>query len=553
MSGTDATAALAEHPLFKDVPLAAIEELRRLARPRRVGAGEALCEAGDAGTSLLVIVRGVAHVHVGDACGPAARLRRGDVVGEMSLLTGERRSATVVAVLPVSLLELDRDAFTQLLADHPVVLNNLTRILSERLRATTARAAARPSRGEVVALVAGAAGAVLPDLVEAAGAATPRRTEVIDARESVEDALAAVDGAVAEDALVLLLGSVEQEAFPALVAAADRTFAFATSEQEARRLRGLHARGSRRAELELVLLDQHAQLDQVDVLRLGRRIAGTRLGLALGAGGARGYAHVGVLAVLEDAGHVVDCVAGSSIGAIVGTWLGLGLRAAEVEAAMRATFTPETVEAMFRRSFTGAPAGLATLERAFRECTHDATFDDLQLPLAVLAVDLESRRPVVLREGPLWQALLAATALAGVFPPVARGGRRLVDALALEPVPTDAVRDLGADVALSVNLIPRQTLPAWPGCEVQPQPQLPSGSRTLDALLEVLDLGQLEASERQAARADVAVTPLFGPSTWRDFHLAEMFLNAGHDAAEDVLPLLAQLVSPQLASSRVLT
>lgn len=574
MNDSDPIRVLVRQPLFDGVPAGAVEELRGLVRQRRLAAGGALCRRGEEGDSLFVILSGLAHVLVGDETRPAAKLRRGDVVGEMSLLTGERRSATVVAAVPMSVLELDRDAFAQLMARHPSILGNLTRILTDRLRETTARVGAHPTRGEAVALIAGEGSAVLPELVEAARAASARDVAVLDAQIAAEEALAQLDDALAANGLVLLLGGLAQESLTALIDAADRTVAVVANAGEAARLAALHERTAHGETIEVVLLHRPDEatppleeplqlvrsvsrdgesLGASDASWLGRHIAHTKLGLALGAGGAKGYAHIGALHVLEEAGHVVDCLAGSSIGAIVGAWLALGMSAAEVEATMRSTFSPDMVEAMFQRSFTGAATGLSALERAFRESTHDATFDDLCLPLVVMTVDLNSRQPAPLTEGPLWEALLAATALAGVFPPVERDGMRLVDGLALVPVPTESVLELGADVSLSVNLIPRHTLDAWPGDDVPPEPPRLSGSRTLDSLLEVMDLGQLEASERQAARADVVVTPRFGPSTWRDFHLAELFLQAGWEAAEAERSTLEKLISPGLTPSRLST
>jgi len=100
VNDSDPIRALVRHPLFNGVPAGAVEELRGLVRQRRLSAGDALCRRGEEGDSLFVILSGLAHVLVNDETGPAAKLRRGDVVGEMSLLTGERRSATVVAKTP---------------------------------------------------------------------------------------------------------------------------------------------------------------------------------------------------------------------------------------------------------------------------------------------------------------------------------------------------------------------------------------------------------------------------------------------------------------------
>ncbi len=284
-----------------------------------------------------------------------------------------------------------------------------------------------------------------------------------------------------------------------------------------------------------------------DVAWLGRHLARTKLGLALGAGGAKGYAHVSVLRMLEQAGYTVDYVAGSSIGAIVGAWIGLELDSTEIEETMRRAFREEVVAQIFKLSFGGTSSGLDVMTELLREVTQEKTFDDLAIPLIVMAADLVERRPATMTDGVLWPSLLAATSVAGLFPPFERDGQRLVDGIALVPVPTDAVRSAGADITVAVNLISRSVLPAWPGDESQPEEPKSPGSRMLETLLEVMDLAQLDSSERHAARADVAITPRFGPCTWRDFHLADLFLEAGREAAEQALPTLQALARPQLS------
>jgi NTE family protein len=155
--------------------------------------------------------------------------------------------------------------------------------------------------------------------------------------------------------------------------------------------------------------------------------------------------------------------------------------------------------------------------------------------------------PAPLREGPIWQALMASTALAGMFPPLELDGHRLVDGLALVPVPVAAVAEDGADVMVAVNIMSRETLPAWPGqAPPEPEPER-RGSRMLETLLEVMDVSQLDTSVSHAATADVVVTPRFGPSSWRDFELADLFMAAGRQAAEEQLPVLQSLARPQAA------
>ena len=162
-----------------------------------------------------------------------------------------------------------------------------------------------------------------------------------------------------------------------------------------------------------------------------------------------------------------------------------------------------------------------------------------------MAVDLTEGTSAPLREGPIWEALLASTAVPGMFPPHEREGHRLVDGVALVPVPTGAVAAGGADITVSVNLMSRDTLPAWPGRETPPPEEEKPGSRMLKTLLEVMDLSQLDTSVRHAALADVVVTPRFGPGSWRDFELADLFLAAGREAAEAELASLRSLARPQ--------
>ena len=152
---------------------------------------------------------------------------------------------------------------------------------------------------------------------------------------------------------------------------------------------------------------------------------------------------------------------------------------------------------------TGGSTGLEAMARLLRETTDEKTFDDLVIPFVAMTVDLNAQAPAPRTEGPLWEALLAATALAGMFPPQEQDGKRLVDGLALVPVPTDAVAELGADVTVAVNIISRQTLDAWPGESPAAEPTKNPRSRMLDTLLEVMDVAQLDSSERHAARADV--------------------------------------------------
>ncbi len=571
-------AIFAQHPLFAGVERAELEAILQRGRPRTFQPGEALCRSGEACESCWLITGGLVdvfgpsgEVEAGEVIG---RLRKGSVVGEVAVILGEPYPETVVASIPTSTLELSSAELSELAQRAPQILQGMVRALHGRLAHARARGAER-EQGESVALAVGASlRRAVPEVLAAARSASPRPVTSLDRQFSFAGAVTAADDLISSHRTVLLPVELDAETVGTLLRESDRVVALVGTGGEASELGVLQRSEGPRTEVEVVLVgrdavrasgawpadaplrvvhrcepDRGLTLSDHDLAWLARHLTRTKLGLALGAGGARGYAHVGVLQVLEEAGYVVDCVAGSSIGAIVGTQLALGADAAQIDRTLRELFSPANVAELFKTSLSGRSAGLELMTRLVREMTAEQTFADTEIPLTIMAVDLTERGPAPLRDGPLWDALLAATALAGLFPPHKRAGHRLVDGLALVPVPTGAVLEAGADITVSVNLLSAKTLARWPG---GPPPEPPAERRrrgVLDDLLEVMDLSQLSESVRHAELADVPITPRFGPNEWRDFHLADQFLAAGRKAAEEQLPGLRSLARPASISN----
>lgn len=522
---------------------------------------------------MWAITGGLVHVI---AAGPrhgsgdvVRRLRRGDTCGEIGVIAGEPRTEAAVARTSTSAVELPGAEFAQLASREPRILTNMVRIMGSHLTRAHERVDRR--RGEHVALAfADSVAALRLPLISAATKASPRSLTVLDRELSFAGSVVTADQVASDGGTVILNSDFGPAPLSAVAGEVDRVIVFAGNASETAQLAELRRHPGVQANLiEIVLVGDEAaeasqawrpdsplrvirwcqrddaeQLSVTDLGWLARHITRTKLGLALGAGGAKGFAHLGVLDVLERAGYAIDYVSGSSIGAIVGTCVALGMDADAIDGALRHAFDPPTVAAIFKRSLGGA-TGFELLTQRLRETTGDRTFEDTLIPLSVMAVDLSARAPAPLREGPLWQALLAATALAGVFRPYERDGRRFVDGMALVPVPTGAVLDDGADVTVAVNLLSGNTLDRWPGNELPvrlSEPRRRPG--LLDTLLEVMDLSQLDDSIRHAAVADVVVSPCFGPCDWRDFHLADLFRAAGQQAAEAELPRLRALARP---------
>jgi NTE family protein len=495
------------------------------------------------------------------------RQRPGDVIGEMTLLTGEPNAATLVARLTTDVLELRRETFLSLAARFPVLMANLARSLSRRLSAQTT-AAKRERRTDAVGVVAGRfVLAHLGEVLAAVRVASAHTIDTIDLTgpkqnaQATSDALARLDTSLRTGSDVVTLLAPDHRSLSLLLDHMDRVVAVMGPDEA----RGLLSRlDSLAGRVEIVELgDEGARLPgQAGVIRrwsaepqtpelawLGRHLAGTKLGLALGAGGAKGYAHAAVVRALQRAGYTIDYIAGSSIGGWVGAWLALGMDADEIERTLRVEFTPEVVESVFRRGSAGEPSGLEVMARLARTTTAEVSIDSLGTPLVVMATDLASWRPMPIATGPLHEALIATMAVPGLYQPIDQGSQRLVDAVVTTPVPTEALSAAGADVTVAVNLLGREILPAWPG-DAPPDPRVRPTAR--DTVVEALEVAQIDAAARQAALADVPITPRFGPGTWRHFQLADRYLAAGAEAAEAALLRLATLARPQRVASESL-
>ncbi len=180
-----------------------------------------------------------------------------------------------------------------------------------------------------------------------------------------------------------------------------------------------------------------------------------KIGLALGSGGARGAAHTGVINILDREGIEVSVVAGSSIGALVGAAYAVGLPAEQVEREWLIT----DAHRVFRSFLPTFPrAGLSSgseLSKILIDVLGDVRIEDLPIPYAAVACDIDTGETVILREGPLVDAVRASTAIPGIFHPVRRGDRFLIDGGLVDPVPVRTCRDLGADLVIAVDITPQ--------------------------------------------------------------------------------------------------
>ncbi len=163
-----------------------------------------------------------------------------------------------------------------------------------------------------------------------------------------------------------------------------------------------------------------------------------KIGLVLGGGGAKGAAEVGVLKVLEELEIPIDCIAGTSIGAILGGLYATGYRA-------------EQLDSLFRSGLWMTDNVLDLLDR-LTETEEWVDFDELPIPFRCVAADFDTQQEVVFRNGNLARAMRASMAIPGVYKPVLVDGKTLVDGGMVNNLPVDVVRAMGADIVIAVDL-----------------------------------------------------------------------------------------------------
>lgn len=284
-----------------------------------------------------------------------------------------------------------------------------------------------------------------------------------------------------------------------------------------------------------------------------------RIGLALGSGSARGWAHIGAIRALEARGVKPDLVCGTSIGALVGAAYASG-ELDQLEKWVTGLAWTKVVRLMDLTWRGGLIRGnrLFTL---FRTIFQERNIEDLAIPYGAVATELYSGRELWLRHGNLLDAVRASCAMPGLFTPVVRDNVVLVDGGLVNPVPVSMCRALGAELVIAVDLswgklgpyrdrgravAPRE-VPGWLSRWV-PKKNNPEEPAVVPSIFEVFNIS-LDVVEVRVARsrlsgdpADILITPLLPDFATMDYHRAAEAIAEGRTAVERMAPLLAQVI-----------
>lgn len=255
-----------------------------------------------------------------------------------------------------------------------------------------------------------------------------------------------------------------------------------------------------------------------------------KIGLALGGGAARGFAHIGVIKALEAQGIVPDIVVGTSAGSLVGALYAAGnngfalhkLALEMDEAAISDWSVP-----LFAKA-TGVLKGEA-LQNYVNKAVNNIPLEKLKIPFGAVATDLSSGTPILFQRGNTGVAVRASSAVPGVFQSVRIGEHSYVDGGLVSPVPVRFARQMGADFVIAVN--------------ISAQPDAQPSSSTLDVLLQTFAIMGHSINQYELKDADIVIQPKLGSMKGNDFPGRNLAVLAGEQAAAAIMPELKQKIS----------
>ncbi len=547
--------ALAAAPLLSRLPDAARDRLEAGATPVDLAAGSYLFHEGDAASDMYVVKAGRLEVETGGRT--VRELGAGAVLGELALLTGGQRSASVRARRDSRLLRVSQEHFRSAVGDDASALTALSGVLAEQLADGSVDSGAAAPQPRLVAVVAGAPDAPVDAVADHLASSLRRTLRVATPGRIGPDGL---ERAEAEnDRVVLVADGTDEEWWQRCVRQADQLVLVAPWTARAPEGPPLG-----RADADLVLVGARPPRDQVrawagavqpwqvvtvdpDDLAAGlrplaRRLAGRSVGIVLAGGGARAMTHIGVLAELEEAGVPVDRVAGSSLGSIVAALWASGHSADQIH------------EVCYSEFVRGNPFGDYTVptvalskgrraEAALRRWLGDTWIEEMPRIFRASSTDLQSRAAVDLRTGPVVEAVMASIALPVLFAPRRSGRALLADGGILDNLPVRLLteRDEGPVVAVNIGMggTPSQRTDG-PGATAAERPvRIPSLGETLIRTLFIGSGGAVEAAHGAGA---VVVTPSTAGVGLLEFHQLDRMVESGRAAGRTLLDQAGDLL-----------
>ena len=555
-----------------------LDQVAGLVSGVRLRRGEWLFREGDPADGVYVVR--VGHLEVVRS-GPEPQtvntLTRGAVLGELALLSGSARSASIRALRDTELLKIDKLHFDSLLHSEPELALSLTRVLSAQIQASRTIPAARRAKPVTIAMRAVGEGPPLLDLADelsramcAWGKVAVLHPHEIEGAGTGSPAQASARfGPLIErcelehDHVIMVCGSGERPSAwdEFCISRADRVLAVvgeapplpaeggaAWGDGLAASLRGSDLVGYAVQPGSRALAGWAASLEPAstfvisadgdrrgDVARMARRLAGRSLGVVLSGGGARAFAHLGALEVLLNAGMLVDRVGGVSMGAFIGGLLATGHDSASMDATCYEEWVrrnPINDYTIPRSALIKGHKAQAMLDRVFGEMR----LEELARPFYCASVNLHGNHLVIDRDGPMATAIGASISLPLIGPPMRRDDGLLIDGSLLDNLPLAPMSSSGEGPVLAIDIKGGEERPpageSSSACEQQPRPshhrRLPSLPETM-ARIALLSSANTDESARRLA--DMTIRARVSGVGLLEFHQIDEARAVGRRAA----------------------
>lgn len=556
----------------------AIHDLQEATGWVLVPAGKPLYEVGDPSDCMFIVVSG--RLRVSPVAGDGSsgyEVARGESVGELAVLGGDHRVEQVVAVRDSHVLRVP----TSVVETYPLVMRRIARTALRRLGSTgTSRRHGSGLRS--IAVVPAHPGAPVRDLVALLERELDRRADflvldekfVVGAFGGSIPALGSDLGASlthwlneleAEHDYLLLVADDAAGSWPercrrqadvvlAVADAGDRPDSRVQQAPAGAQLVLLQRAGTQRPSGTAAWIERtglrevhHVRAgDAHGVPRMVRRLSGLATGLVFSGGGARGYAHIGLLRAVEEVGIEIDMVAGTSMGALIGAGYAFFGNSDDVERA--AVMFGDRKRLLDRTLPLVALTKSQGVTDTFQSLFGDAAIEDLWTPFACVSANLYEAVPVEHRDGPIWEAVRASTAIPGIFTPFVKDGGLLVDGAVMNSFPVDLMREMvgpGTVIASSTmaKSTPREPFtfgPSVSGWDALSQYLRPRRKRTrypsmIKTLMEATSVGSKHQSTTTRAIADIVVELPVKDFSKLEFHRHEELIELGYRHALSAL------------------
>jgi predicted acylesterase/phospholipase RssA/CRP-like cAMP-binding protein len=529
----------------------------------RLHAGDTLFAEGDKGEDLFFVLGG--RLRAVSADGRVLNeMTRGESIGEIALLTGEPRTASVVAVRDSDLVRVSRQAFDEIVAKYPAVMQTIARIVVQRLRAKEQGGAAART-GKCVAVLAAGAGNANADFTERLVRALERIGPTLHLSGQRLDTLLNRPGIAAadeEDAAGIRLTAWldEQESHHQfLIYETDGTLSLWTRRclRQADEILLVADAGSdpapgtvektllgtkdgiSKARQSLVLLHPdgsrlpsgtsrwlanrnvqrnfHVRLDtENDFRRVARCLGDAAIGLVLGGGGARGLAHIGVVRALREAGVPIDMIGGTSMGAVMASLVAMDQDWDQMLETNRDAWLRDKPHKEYSLPFISLIRS-RRLDNMARKIWGDIEIEDLWISFFCISCNLSTSATVIHERGSLWKAIRASASIPGVFVPVLSDGDILVDGGLVNNLPGDVMRERACRTLIVVDVGSEHEftfkLPEFPSpWQFLRSRILPFAARIevphiVDVLIRTTDVSSSQKTREVKRNADVCLRP----------------------------------------------